>query len=147
MKALVQRVASASVEAEGRTAGSIEKGILLFLGVEKGDTIKDLEYLLNKVTSLRIFSDSAGRMNLSVRDIEGSILVVSQFTLSSDCKKGNRPSFDRAESPERAREFYELFVAGLREAAIPVQTGCFGGRMKVSLVNDGPVTFMIDSVA
>jgi D-aminoacyl-tRNA deacylase len=145
MKALIQRVSSASAEVEGKITGSIAKGILLFLGVEKGDEIKDLEYLFNKVSRLRIFHDSAGKMNLSIKDADGSILVVSQFTLSSDCKKGSRPSFDKAESPERAREFYELFIARLREAGIRVQTGSFGDSMKVSLVNDGPVTFLIDS--
>ncbi len=145
MKALVQRVTTASVEVEGRIVGSITHGLLLFLGVEKGDTTADLEYLCGKVAGLRIFSDNNGKMNLSIRDTGGSALVVSQFTLSSDCRKGNRPSFDNAETPKRARDFYELFIARLKDSGIPVQTGSFGAHMKVVLENDGPVTFLVDS--
>jgi D-tyrosyl-tRNA(Tyr) deacylase len=145
MKALVQRVTAASVEVEGRIAGNITNGLLIFLGVEKGDAISDLEYLCSKVLGFRIFSDNNGKMNLSIRDTGGAVLIVSQFTLSSDCRKGNRPSFDNAETSKKAEEFYELFIARLKDNGIPVQTGSFGKHMKVALENDGPVTFLINS--
>ncbi|MBO5648696.1 MAG: D-tyrosyl-tRNA(Tyr) deacylase [Clostridia bacterium] len=145
MKALLQRVSSASVSVEGKTLSSIEQGFLILLGVKKGDDEEDARLLSEKIAKLRIFSDENGKMNKSVRDIGGSLLVVSQFTLCANYAHGNRPDFLEAEGPARANELYEYFVSLLREQDIPVGTGEFGADMQIALVNDGPVTVMLES--
>lgn len=145
MKALLQRVSSAHVAVEGRRISGIKKGLLVFLCAIRGDTETDLDYVVRKVPALRIFEDEQGKMNLSVHDVKGEVLVVSQFTLAASTRKGNRPSFDNAETPEQARAMCDLFVQRLRDTGLTVQTGEFGAMMEVSLVNDGPVTISIDS--
>ena len=145
MKALLQRVSSAKVEVDGAAVGEIGKGLLVFLCAMKGDTEKDLDYIIKKVLQLRIFEDGAGKMNLSVMDVGGSALVVSQFTLAASTRKGNRPSFDSAEAPATAKAWCELFIRRLKDAGVTVRAGVFGAMMDVSLVNDGPVTIAIDS--
>ena len=145
MKAVIQRVGAASVEVDARTAGKIGKGILVLLGVEKGDKERDAAWLAEKIANLRIFEDENGKMNLSVREIGGELLAVSQFTLAGNCAKGRRPSFDSAAPPEEANRLYEFFVENLRELGLPVETGVFQAMMQVSLVNDGPVTFILES--
>lgn len=145
MRAVVQRVDSAAVEVEGAMVGSVGKGLLVLLGVEKEDTDRDLEYLLDKVAGLRIFEDEQEKMNLSVADVGGGLLVVSQFTLYGDCRKGKRPSFDKAAGAEMANAYYKKFVAGARAKGLSVGTGKFQAHMLVSLVNNGPVTILLDS--
>jgi D-tyrosyl-tRNA(Tyr) deacylase len=145
MKALLQRVSSARVEIDGRSVGEIENGLLVFLCAVKGDTDRDLEYIVKKVLKLRIFEDDHGKMNLSIMDIKGQVLVVSQFTLAASTRKGNRPSFDTADAPERAKALCDTFVTNLRQTGLSVQTGVFAESMAVSLTNDGPVTILIDS--
>ena len=145
MRAVLQRVTSAEVLVDGKSAGSIGKGLLVFLGVGKGDGAHDLAFLAAKIPDLRIFEDNAGKFNLSLREIKGEALVVSQFTLFGDCRKGRRPSFTEAEEPATAKMLYEQFVTRLREQGIPVDTGEFQAKMEVRLVNDGPVTLWLDS--
>ncbi|NLG36893.1 MAG: D-tyrosyl-tRNA(Tyr) deacylase [Clostridiales bacterium] len=145
MRAVVQRVSCAHVDAEGRTTGRIGPGLLVLLGVERGDSDADLEYIVGKVAELRVFSDGQGKMNLSVTQAGGAILLISQFTLAGDARKGRRPDFGAAAPPEEARSLYELTATRLRERGIPVETGCFGAMMAVYMAGDGPVTILLDS--
>ena len=144
MKSVIQRVASASVAVDTEIVGEIGRGILILLGVEKGDTEAQAEWLADKIANLRIFEDDAGKMNLSVQDIGGSLLVVSQFTLAGNCEKGRRPSFDSAALPDEGKRLYEYFVGVVMRLGLPVATGIFQADMQVSLVNDGPVTFVLE---
>jgi D-tyrosyl-tRNA(Tyr) deacylase len=145
MRIVLQRVASARVDVNGITVGSIGPGILALLGISRGDSREDADYLLDKLLHLRIFPDEERKMNRSVMDCGGSLLVVSQFTLYGDCRKGRRPSFDQAAPPEHAQALYEHFVEAARRGPVPVQTGVFQAMMEVHLVNDGPVTILLDS--
>lgn len=145
MRAVVQRVKEARVEIEGKVVGAISKGVLIFLGVGEKDTAKECEYLANKIINLRIFPDADDLMNLSLMDVKGDVLVVSQFTLWGDCRKGRRPSFIEAARPEKAIPLYEKFIELIKEQNIKVATGKFQEMMDVHLVNDGPVTILIDS--
>lgn len=144
MKALIQRVKSASVTIDGLLYSKIGQGLLVFLGVEKGDDKLNAEKLADKLSKLRIFEDENEKMNHSIFDIEGEMLIVSQFTLCGDCKKGTRPSFDKSAPPQIANELYEYFISQVKSFNIPVQTGKFGAMMDVELINDGPVTFMVE---
>ena len=144
MKAVVQRTARASVSNDGNTVGRIDRGLLVLLGIEPDDGEADIEYMVKKCSGLRIFEDENGKMNLSVQDVGGSILLVSQFTLLGDARKGNRPSFTGAAVPEKAIPIYERVISELAKR-LPVQTGVFGADMQVELVNDGPVTILLDS--
>ncbi len=145
MRALIQRVTSASVDVAGDRISEIGPGLLVLLAVIKGDNDDDLRYLVRKVSNLRIFEDENGRMDLSILDTGGEALVVSQFTLAAETRKGNRPSFTGAEEPEKAEAVYERFMRGLSTLGVRVQGGRFGAMMDVTLVNDGPVTIMVDS--
>ncbi|MGD9157355.1 MAG: D-aminoacyl-tRNA deacylase [Desulfobacteraceae bacterium] len=145
MRAVVQRVKEAKVEIEGKVVGEISKGLLIFLGVGENDTEKECEYMANKIINLRIFPDENDLMNLSLKDINGAALVVSQFTLWGDCRKGRRPSFIEAARPEKANELYEHFISLGKDKNVSVATGRFQEMMDVHLVNDGPVTILIDS--
>ena len=144
MKVLLQRVKTASVSIDGILYSKIGQGILVFLGVESSDTIENADKLSQKVLNLRIFEDENDKMNLSVLDISGDILIVSQFTLCGNCSKGTRPSFDAAMKPMEANKLYEYFVSKLSESGLSIKTGKFGAMMDVELINDGPVTFMVE---
>lgn len=143
MKILVQKVLEASVSVEGNTVANIKNGYLLFVGVEKEDTSFQADYLAKKIAHLRIFTDENDKMNLSIQDVGGEILAVSQFTLAADVSRGNRPGFETAARPEEAQPLYEYLVAQLKQFGIPVKTGIFQADMKVFLINDGPCTFML----
>jgi len=145
MRAVIQRVKEAKVEVNGDLIGKIGEGFLVLLGVGKDDTEEDVRYLADKVLGLRIFEDEAGKMNLSITDVKGEILAVSQFTLYGDSRKGRRPSFDEAAPPDVAERLYELFVEEIRKSGIKVETGKFRALMDVHLVNSGPVTILLDS--
>ena len=145
MRAVVQRVTNADVKIDGRVNGKIDDGLLVLLGVGNGDTEEDMKYIADKIIKLRIFSDENDKMNLSLEDVGGSMLVISQFTLYGDCSHGRRPYFGNAMEPVSANEMYEKFVAYIREQGIHTETGEFGGDMKVSLTNDGPVTIILES--
>jgi D-tyrosyl-tRNA(Tyr) deacylase len=144
MRAVVQRVSSASVRVDGAVVGAIKAGALILLGVLDGDSEREAEQLAEKVASFRYFADDLGKMNLSASDVSGSLLVVSQFTLAADGRKGRRPSFDKAAAPALAEKLYEHFISHLVLLGLSVETGCFGAMMEVELVNDGPVTFVLD---
>jgi D-tyrosyl-tRNA(Tyr) deacylase len=145
MRAVLQRVSRAKVTVDGRVTGEIGTGLCVLLGVEKGDASTDVDYIATKVAGLRVFSDSDNKLSLSVTDAEGKVLVVSQFTLLGDVRKGRRPSFDSAEAPEKAKALYEEFVKKLKVLGVVVAEGEFQAHMELSLVNDGPVTILLDS--
>ena len=145
MRAVVQRVSRASVAVEGKITGEIGRGFLVLLGVAKSDTAADADYLAEKISGLRIFEDSGGKMNLALADVNGAVLAVSQFTLHGDVRRGKRPSFDSAAPPDQARKLYEYFVERVRALGLRCETGVFQAMMQVELVNDGPVTILLDS--
>ena len=145
MRIVVQRVQKASVTIDNELYSEIKKGYLVLFGAEKDDVISQADWLSNKVSVLRCFPDEQGKMNLSIKDIQGEMLIVSQFTLAGDVKKGTRPSFDKAMAPSEANEMYEYFISKVKEQNIPVKTGVFGAHMEITLLNNGPVTFVIDA--
>jgi len=145
MKAVIQRVAQAAVAVDGSVVSRIDAGFLVLVGVERGDSEADAEYLARKISALRIFPDTAGKMNLSLADVSGEVLAVSQFTLCADTRKGNRPGFDRAAPPDEGKRLYGAFVSALQRRGVAAKTGVFGAHMEVSLTNVGPVTIIVDS--
>lgn len=145
MKAIIQRVKNSSVEVKGEIVGKIEKGLMLLIGVDESDENADADWLAKKILDVRVFSDDEGKMNHSVRDINGEILCISQFTLIADYKKGNRPSYIKAAKPDKAIPLFEYFKDELRKSGLKIESGIFGADMKVSLINDGPVTLVFDS--
>jgi len=145
MRLVIQRVTEASVTVNGDVIGAIGKGLLVLVGIAKADTLDDSDYLLDKLMGLRIFPDENGKMNRSIQEANASLLLVSQFTLYADCRKGRRPSFDLAAPPEQALGLYNHFVESAKKHSVPVETGAFQAKMQVHLVNDGPVTILLDS--
>jgi len=145
MRAVVQRVKRSHVEVDGKITGQINKGLMVLLGISEDDKTEDIDYMIDKIVNLRIFEDDDNKMNLSMLDVGGEILVVSQFTLYGDCRKGRRPSFVRAARPEKAQELYNIFIERLKEKNINVQSGIFQADMTVYIENDGPVTLIVDS--
>lgn len=145
MRAVIQRVTDASVRVDGQLIGSIDRGLLVYLGVYQGDSEKEVDYLVHKIINMRLFTDENGKMNLALKEIEGKLLVVSQFTLCADLSKGHRPSFNPAAEPSSAQNLYTLFVQKARSKGFEVETGSFGSKMKVSYTNEGPVTIVVDS--
>lgn len=145
MRAVIQRVSEASVIVDGRIVGEIQRGFMVLLGVAESDTQEDVIWIAGKVAGLRVFEDAAGKMNLALADVGGAVLLVSQFTLYGDCRKGRRPSFIEAARPEKAKSLYQSVVAELKGLGVPVETGTFQAHMDVRLVNDGPVTLLLDS--
>jgi D-tyrosyl-tRNA(Tyr) deacylase len=146
MKVVIQRVSESRVQVDGKTVGEIGKGLMLLVGIDENDEKPDADWLVQKIINLRIFGDEDGKLNLSVQDIKGEILCISQFTLIADYKKGNRPSFIKAARPEKAVPLFEYFKEEIAKSGLKIQSGIFGADMKVSLVNDGPVTITIDSI-
>lgn len=146
MKVVVQRVSQSSVEVDGKVVGEIGKGLMLLVGVDENDEKSDTDWLVQKILNLRIFGDDEGKMNLSVQDIQGEILCISQFTLIADYKKGNRPSFIKAAKPDKAIPLFDYFKQEISKSGLKTESGIFGADMKVSLINDGPVTIVMDSV-
>ena len=144
MKLVIQRVKNASVAVEGKNVGNIKQGFLVLLGVGPNDTINEADFLVQKLIKLRVFEDENGKMNLALKDINGELLIVSQFTLYADCSGGNRPSFTNAAKPDKANELYEYFISKCKEYDVKVEHGIFGADMKVELLNDGPVTIILE---